>query len=297
MADTLEDIPPHNELMWPTLKAIKSLGGSATNNEILSKVIENEGFSEEAQSIPHTKGNRTKLDYRLAWAKTYLKKGGALENSIRGVWSITDRGERLTEDEIPEIVQLARLGRSPQERVENRARAKADQSEFPLASSSETDEENMEEEDWEALLISTLTKISPDAFERLSQRILRESGFTTVEVTGRSGDGGIDGTGILQLNLITFPVAFQCKRYQGSVGASAIRDFRGAIMGRCEKGLFITTGTFTSHAMDEARRDGALAIDLVDGSRLCDLLKSLSLGVKTEITERVIVEPEWFSNL
>ncbi len=65
MHDILENVPPHNELMWPTLQSVKKLGGSATNNEILSKVVEIEGFSEELQNIPHKKGNRTKLEYRL----------------------------------------------------------------------------------------------------------------------------------------------------------------------------------------------------------------------------------------
>lgn len=292
MADTLEDVPQHTQLMWPTLKAIKALGGSANNSEILSKVAEIEGFSEELQSILHANGNRTKLDYRLAWAKTYLKKGGALENSIRGIWAITEKGEKLSQDEIPEIVQLARLGQGPLKRLEGGRTGQAE-----LGLDKTDDDTEIDSDNWRSQLIFTLLRMEPDAFERLAQRILRESGFTTVEVTGRSGDGGIDGTGILQFNLLTFPMAFQCKRYQGAVSTSAIRDFRGAIMGRCEKGLFITTGTFTNHALQEARRDGALTIDLVDGNRLCDLLKSLSLGVKTEAVEQINIDAEWFSSI
>lgn len=156
------------------------------------------------------------------------------------------------------------------------------------------DNSDTTEEDWKQRLLETILSLSPDAFERLAQRILRESGFKTVSVTGRPGDGGIDGTGVLQINLITFPVAFQCKRYKGSVGAPNIRDFRGAIMGRCEKGLLITTGTFTSEAQKEATRDGALAIDLVDGDRLCEILKDLSLGIVTETVEKVTVDENWF---
>ena len=107
----------------------------------------------------------------------------------------------------------------------------------------------------------------------MAQRLLRESGFTKVEVRGKTGDGGIDGVGVLRVNLVSFQVFFQCKRWKGSVGASEIRDFRGAMMGRADKGLFITTGTFTAQASDEATRDGATAIDLIDGDRLCELLK------------------------
>jgi len=135
-------------------------------------------------------------------------------------------------------------------------------------------------------LLDILRGIKPDAFERLCQRILRESGFTKVEVTGRSGDGGIDGAGVLRVNLISFHVRFQCKRYTGSVGPREIRDFRGAMVGRADKGLFITTGRFTRDAANEAARDGAPAIDLIDGIDLCDLLRKLELGVETVVRPR-----------
>lgn len=286
----MKDVPPHDKLMWPTLEAVGALGGSGTNNEIVNKVIELLEIPERVQKLQNKNDRRSKLEYRLAWARTYLKLGGALENSARGVWSITDVGERVTEADIPEIVSEIRLkgGR-------NRGTRKITGHQQSLFS----DEEYFGEivDDWKSRLVETITDMTPDAFERLAQRLLRESGFKTVEVTGRSGDGGIDGTGVLQINLITFPVAFQCKKYKGSVGAPAIRDFRGAIMGRCEKGLLITTGSFTVDAQREATRDGALAIDLVDGDRLCDLLKELSLGVKTKIVEKISVDDMWFKQI
>lgn len=297
MAESNNDLPQHNELMWPTLKAIKALGGSAHISEILSKVAEIEGFSEEAQSIPHVSGNQTRLGYRLAWARTWLKNGGAIENSDRGVWSLTDKGEKLKKEQISEIVKQVKLAQSRRKKPDANQKDHVIRAEFLLISTPEDNDNGIGEEEWKNILLDMLINIPPDAFERLAQRILRESNFTTVEVTGRSGDGGIDGTGILQLNLITFLVAFQCKRYQGSVGPGDIRDFRGAVMGRCEKGLFITTGTFTNQATKEARRDGALAIDLVDGSRLCELLKSLALGVKTETVEKITIEYDWFAGL
>jgi restriction system protein len=139
--------------------------------------------------------------------------------------------------------------------------------------------------------------MTPDAFERLSQRMLRESGFVKVEVTGRSGDGGIDGVGVLRVSLLSFQVYFQCKKYKGSVAAGAIRNFRGAMVGRTDKGLFITTGTFTADAKKEANRDGAPPIDLIDGDLLCDHLKELKLGVATRMVEEVSIDPVWFSKI
>ena len=133
-------------------------------------------------------------------------------------------------------------------------------------------------------------------YERVHQ-VLRESEFVKVEVTGRSGDGGIDGVGVLRLALLSFQVYFQCKRYKGSVSPGAIRDFRGAMVGRTDKGLFITTGTFTAEAKKEATRDGAPAIDLIDGDLLCDLLKNLKLGVTTRMVEEVNISPEWFTKI
>ncbi len=144
-----------------------------------------------------------------------------------------------------------------------------------------------------------LTKeIAPDAFERLTQRLLRESGFVQVEITGRTGDGGIDGKGIARIHgFMSFHVIFQCKKYQGSVSAGSIRDFRGAMVGRADKGLFITTGTFTSAAIKEATRDGAPPIDLVDGEQLAEKLKELQLGVQTEMVEKITIQKDWFTSI
>jgi len=147
---------------------------------------------------------------------------------------------------------------------------------------------------WQDRLLECLLRMKPAAFERLCQRILRESGFIKVEVTGRSGDGGIDGIGVLRLNLLSFHVFFQCKRWKGSVGASVIRDFRGAMVGRADKGLVMTTGTFSTDARREATRDGAPAIDLVDGETLCELLKGLKIGVSIRKVEHVLVEQNVF---
>ena len=148
-------------------------------------------------------------------------------------------------------------------------------------------------------LLTVLTqKLDPSAFERLVQRLLRESGFIQVEVTGRTGDGGIDGKGIAKIHgFMSFHVLFQCKRYKGSVGSGEIRDFRGAMVGRADKGLFITTGTFTPAALKEATRDGAPPIDLVDGDELVEKLKELELGMKIELVEKVNIDEAWFENI
>jgi restriction system protein len=130
--------------------------------------------------------------------------------------------------------------------------------------------------------------------------LLRESGFIQVEVTGRSGDGGIDGKGVVRIGgILSFHVVFQCKRYKGSVPTSAIRDFRGACVGRADKGLIITTGTFTRDARIEAQRDGATPIDLIDGEELVEKLKDLEIGieVKEKVVEEVTILKDYFEKL
>ena len=287
-----ESLPELPGMMLVTIKALKNLGGSATIQELDEKVIELEGVTEAEQAfmMPGDQ-NRTRVNYYLAWARTYLKRGNALVNSSRGVWTLTESGAAIDGlDETGAIYEQV----TQEERERARAKRKVAKTVKPDIVDP-TDEHP--EEDWKSSLLAVLGAMPPDAFERLSQRLLREAGFTKVEVRGKSGDGGIDGVGVLRVKLVSFQIYFQCKRWKGSVGAKDIRDFRGALQGRADKGLFITTGTFTSQASDEATRDGAIAIDLIDGDRLCDLLKENDLGVKTEMIERVRIRSDWFKGM
>lgn len=284
----MADVPSFDALMWPAIAALREKGGSATNEELLNAVIEVGGISDAVASVPHTDGRQSRLSYNLAWAKTYLKKAGALTNSQRGVWALTELGEQITSDELNAVPALVR-----KIDAERRVGASVD----PHAGGLIEEDQAGESTTWKDRLLAVLRAMPPDAFERLAQRLLREAGFIKVEVTGRSGDGGIDGVGVLRLNLLSFITLFQCKRYSGTVGASAVRDFRGAMVGRSDKGLIITTGTYSAEARREATRDGAPAIDLLDGDQLCDLLKSLNLGVRTTLVESIAVNVEWFSHV
>lgn len=283
-------VPSFDKLMWPAILALRSLGGSATNEELLAKLTELLKLPQEVQAVSHSDGRQTKVSYNLAWAKSYMKKAGLLENSARGVWTLTPDGEACTETSI--VLVPARVRKM---NVESRKSQKPD---GDIAAELIEDEvSDIADPYWKDQLLNTLKALSPLIFERLAQRLLREAGFIKVEVTGKSGDGGIDGIGVLRVNLLSFQVLFQCKRYQGSVGASAIRDFRGAMVGRSDKGLMITTGTFTPDAKREATRDGAPAIDLIDGDQLCDLLRQLKLGVRTELVEKMTVDTDWFAKI
>ena len=281
-------IPAYKDMFDLVVEALGSFGGAATVKEIDEYVetylIARKTISELQAQLPHNpnRPDRTELQYRLAWARTYLKKTGFLENSERGVWALTPqaKAEKINSGQIVRAVQKENV------------RFFGDIKTIDLAPASEVESEDPS---WEERLMKELLFIEPAAFERLCQRLLRETGFTQVEVTGRVGDGGIDGRGIMKLGaLISFHVFFQCKRYRGQVSAGDLRDFRGAMVGRGDKGLFLTTGGFTRDAMREATRDGAPPIELVDGDAICALLKLYKLGVATTMVEQVTIDSDWF---
>lgn len=277
------------KLVWPTLQVIRERGGSASIEEIEDGVARALSLSEQALAAPHTQGSRTEFQYRLAWVRTYLKKDGVLQNSARAVWSLTDRGDTISEPEARGV--FARVNATA------RAAQGTEERESPSSETLAPAIPDDDQDSWVDRLLELIGEITPSAFERLAQRLLRESGFTKVEVTGQPGDGGIDGIGILRMNLVSFQVSFQCKRWKGSVGASTVRDFRGAMVGRADKGLIITTGTFTADARREATRDGAPAIDLIDGETLCQLLKERRLGVSVQMVEEVTLDEAFLRSI
>jgi len=274
----------YDDLMNPVIQALKNLGGSGTNEEINNKVAEIAKVPSVELEVLHNpeKGGMTEIEYRLMWTRTYLKIYGIIENSTRGVWSLTERGSSLDKVDEKDVVRVVR-----EQMKKNKQETR-------------TDDEPNNKVEWQEELLDVILEMSPSAFERLIQRILRESGFVQVEVTGQSGDGGVDGHGILRLvGLLSFHVIFQAKRWKGAVGAGQVRDFRGAMVGRADKGLLITTGAFTKDGIKEASRDGAPAIDLIDGDQLVEKLKQLSLGVNTRKieVEQVSIDHKWFSSL
>lgn len=274
--------------MWPTVLALRELGGSGRPAEIDAKVLELGSFTEAQQVEMMPSGRSTRLSYYLGWARTNLKRIHLAENSDRAVWTLTELGRTVSESQCQDLVRERRRQRNSDPDAGD---ARPDAPSMDPDSEMEPDEGN-----WKALVLDKLKAMPPNAFERLAQRLLREAGFRNVEVLGKSGDGGIDGVGVYRLSLVSFPIYFQCKRYQGSVSAGAVRDFRGAMAGRGEKGLLITTGYFTQSAQAEAARDGAAPVELVSGDALCDLLKDHEIGIKVtkRIVEDIEVEPKYF---
>ena len=282
---TKKKVPKFDELMDPSIQALKRLGGSASIDELVPEIVRLLGLSQEVADVPHGTTGRTELEYRAAWARTCLRKAGLIENSERGVWALTPKGAKAA------AIDGRQIARDVAKQFQSE-RATGNESGDPVS------EEPEAMLSWQDKLIAVVQAMDPVAFERLCQRILRESGFIEVEVTKRGGDGGIDGFGTIRIaGLISFNVLFQSKRYKGNIGPDVVRDFRGAMVGRADKGMIISTGGFTLEARREATRDGAPPIDLIDGRLLAAKLKELKLGVKTNLVENVEVLVEWFETI
>jgi len=265
-----QNLPGYPALIEVTFLAIKELGGSGKNNEINDRAVQLLNLSDEVLAVPHLGSTSlSEVYYRLAWARTLLKNYGAIENSARSVWSIT-----------PEFSNRDNVDGDYIEKNCKKA-SKSTNVETPEQQMEDAGIEVPEEvRPWRKKLHNVLLSMNPYAFERLTQRLLRECGFDDVHVTKKSGDGGIDGTGKLKINgIFSFNIAFQCKRYQGSVGAPDIRDFRGSLTTDIEKGVFITTGTFSKQAIEEASNPGKQQIDLIDGEEFISKLAEFGIGV------------------
>lgn len=265
----------------PLLEALRKLGGSGSPDEVVEQIASDMSLSDEEQNeVVPSGGSRLKTN--VAWARFYLVREGLLDKSKRGVWSLTEKGRnaRISHEEAGEIF-------SRWVKIFDEQRKSKTLDGEPLAEQV-AEASGAASKDYRDEILEVLLSLPSSGFERLAQRLLREAGFTQVTVTGQSGDGGIDGYGTLKVNhLVSFKVLFQCKRYSKSVSSSHVRDFRGAMAGRADKGIIITTGTFTADAKREATRDGVHPIELIDGDKLIDLLESLELGLRSSITFEV----------
>lgn len=277
--------PQFVQYFVPLLEVLKELGGSGRPAEVRDMIAEKLKLPESERAIINESG-QARFDNRVHWAKFYLSRSGYIDSTTRGVWSLTEKGQTSTLSTLEQALDIFKsvqdTFKEEKEADNGQASPKGDLVEEkslpPVAILAQ-------EDSYRSKLLEKIKSLPPSGFERLCQLLLREGGFEQVVVTGRSGDGGIDGHGVLQLNpFVSFKVLFQCKRYTGSVSASQVRDFRGAMMGRADKGIILTTGTFTSEARKEAFRDGVPPIELVDGEKLIDMFRTLQLGLKPRIT-------------
>lgn len=279
--------PKFVQFFSPIIEVLKELGGSGRPTEVRNAIAKQLNISEQDRT-ELLSGGAPRFDNQVAWARFYLVKAGLVDSSKRGVWSLSDKGREinaLSFDAAMTIFRQIRVEFQSEKDTQEKGSAKDEPDEETIAPN---DTSVNDDSLYRKNLIEVLMSLPPSGFERLCQRLLRESGFEQVIVTGRSGDGGIDGQGILQINpFVSFKVLFQCKRYSGTVSVSQVRDFRGAMMGRADKGIILTTGTFTSDSQKEAVRDGVPPIELVNGEKLLDMFEHLELGLVPRTTYNI----------
>ena len=239
-------------------------------DEVMEVIAEKLEVGDDEREVVISSGE-SQFHNSVGWARFYLAKAGLIDASTRGVWTLTEEGRKTSLSTEATYALFKRIYK--QFVVPREKKSKSEKGTLEPISEPDLDHRSV--------LLDILQNLSANGFERLCQRLLRESGFEAVTVTGRSGDGGLDGIGVLQINsFVSFKVLFQCKRYSGAVAPSQVRDFRGAMMGRADKGIIMTTGTFTNEAKKEAIRDGVPPIELVDGEKLLDMFEQLELGLK-----------------
>jgi restriction system protein len=261
----------------PLLDALRDLGDSGRPREVSARISKNLNLPDE-QLDQTLKSGGSKFHNQVAWARQYLVWEGMLDSSKHGTWTLTEKGRNahLGDKESREIF-LKWVSIHAENRKQKREAQEPEEELLPLGEPSEEPDE-----DEKLDLLSTLRSISPKGFEKVCRELLRESGFENVEVTGGSADGGIDGYGTLEINpFVSFRVLFQCKRYaKGNlVSRAQVGDFRNTMLGRAEKGIIITTSGFSNAAIQEASREGAPQVELVDGDKLVDMFQRVELGV------------------
>ena len=265
--------------MGPILNALRDLGRSGKPREVCDLIAERHAVSNEKLQETLRSG-QTRFYNQVHWARQYLVWEGLLDGSTHGVWALTPTGYDATLNE-----EAARKISTKWSKIHAAAKRRSEEGKEERETAIPADA--VAGEDHRQMLLELLKKVTPEGFERICARLLRESGFEKVQVTGRSRDEGIDGIGILEVNaFVTFKVLFQCKRYKGSVTRAQVGDFRNAMIGRADKGIIITTGTFTADARREADRDGAPPVELVNGDKLVELFERAKLGVR----ERTVFE-------
>lgn len=285
-------LPTYDELMWPVIVTLKEMGGAATTSDLIARAAEKLKLSEEALNYRREGKSRDEIFFRSDWTKWYLRKAGLVDYQDK-LWVLQPQARKLTEEEEVQAIPAA---------VRKAFGKKGENTDPSTASEEEEPNVGVEEalfDGWRNELSDVLEKMDPTAFERLCMALLIKSGFEEVSVTQRSNDKGIDGKGILRLNLISFRVLFQAKRYKNSnsVQGPEIRNFQASLGGRADKGIFITTGRFTAGAVAEASRDGGAPVELINGEMLCELLKKYSIGVEIKMVESVSIDKNFFDQI
>lgn len=272
--------PEFLKYIKPVLTTLQENGGAGNSSSVIEQVIEKLGITDE-ELEETTSNGQSRIRNQIQWARFYLFKAGLIDNSQRGIWRLNNEGleKNLSDSDVYSLFK------GVQESVKKLPVS------IPKKTELKFEEDTTEDEEHSLGLLNLIQSMPASGFEKLCKRLLTEVGINDITITGGSGDQGIDGKGLVKLNdVVSLNIVFQCKRYKETVSPHHVRDFRGAMQGRGEKGLIITTGRFTKEAKNEANRDGVTPIELIDGDRLVELFEKHHLGLKPVIVFEIDYE-------
>jgi len=272
----------------PVLDALRALGGSAKPREITKWIGEKHNISEDILNERYAKSGVLKFQNQVAWARQYLIWEELLESSKHGVWTITTKGlqTKLNEQQAHDIfLKWVKVFQDLRDKKNIDSVEK--EIETVIQTQQELEPDSVENK---IKLIEILQTLSPVGFEHLCGRLLREYDFENIEITKKSHDGGIDGFATLKLNpFVNLSAFFQCKRYKGTVPIDQVQAFIGVMETNkrsVEKGLLITTGSFSKNAYEIEKAN--IKLELIDGDKLVEMFEKVELGVKP----KTIYEPD-----
>jgi len=266
-------IPSEKDIELPLLQEIEAAGGEAKPSELYDKVATHFlQLTPSDQTAKHRRSGLLIWANRVAWARQHLVNKGEIDASVYGIWKITARGRvRLGKG-----VVLPSAPKPP-----------------PLSTIGEL--LDIERQQARAQLHELLMNLHPQQFEEFAAKLLESVGFTDVEVTNYIGDGGIDGYGNLEMGVVQVKAAFQVKRWQQNVSRPNIDQFRGAIQGKFDQGIYITTSDFSDEAKKVSSVAGAVPIVLINGDRVVDIMLEKGLGVRQEPLTVTRIDEEFFA--
>jgi restriction system protein len=285
-------IPDYQTVMLPLIETLAD-GRERTMRELTDLLAVQFDLTDQEREEPLPSGQQSVFTNRVAWAKTHLKYAGLLENPARGRVQISELGRQVLREK-PESINVKLLKRFSSYR-DFVSRSAPGRQEIPESIAAVEDRRTpleLIDTSFQSLrkatteeLLSRLKQCSPGFFESVVVRLLLAMGYGGVaghgSVTGKSGDGGIDGV-IKQDKLGLDVVCIQAKRWEGPVGRPVIQGFAGSMdYIRAKKGVILTTSTFTKEARDFVERIEGKKVVLIDGDELADLMIEHRLGVVT----------------
>ena len=285
MGDTISEefspLPEYFQYIKPVVEVQKKLGGSAKSAKVLDLLINKVGYSKKPSSQP-ANPCPSKIGNEMQKVRKVLLYAGLLDSSQKGVWRLTKIGLSTDLSDI-NLYHLNELRKKAEKEYRENRKTKINTASLQSETMVNHKKSIGVREDRRRPLLDQLKMLSHADLKKVCQEVLRRSGFEDVNIVRESGENCLEGECIFQKNLFMLPdVMFQFKCVEESIKAEEIRDFRCAMRRRADKGIFMTIGSFTAEAKQEAQRDGVSPVVLIDGEKIVGMIEKFKIRLKSE---------------